>query len=70
VLRDGPAKLAEVESELREWLEENEYSSVMQLRGSASQGSVEDPSTFERAQYIRTLHSWSAPPQFKARVTA
>jgi dihydroorotate dehydrogenase (fumarate) len=46
---------------MRTWLIENEYSSVTQLRGSASQGSVEDPGTFERAQYIRTLHSWAAP---------
>jgi len=23
---------------------------------------VDDPGAFERAQYIRTLHSWSAPP--------
>ena len=61
VLRDGPGKVADIESEMRLWLEENEYSSVTQLRGSASQGSVEDPGTFERAQYIRTLHSWSAP---------
>ena len=63
VLRDGPGKIADIEAEMRTWLEENEYSSVTQLRGSASQGSVEDPGTFERAQYIRTLHSWAAPAQ-------
>jgi dihydroorotate dehydrogenase (fumarate) len=61
VLRDGPAKLAVIETEMRDWLIENEYSSVTQLRGSASQGSVADPGSFERAQYIRTLHSWTAP---------
>ena len=55
-------KIADIEAEMRTWLVENEYSSVTQLRGSASQGSVEDPGTFERAQYIRTLHSWAAPP--------
>jgi dihydroorotate dehydrogenase (fumarate) len=61
VLRDGPSKVKDIEDEMCEWLTENEYSSVTQLRGSASQGSVEDPGSFERAQYIRTLHSWSAP---------
>jgi dihydroorotate dehydrogenase (fumarate) len=61
VLRDGPGKLRDIETEMRAWLVENEYNSVTQLRGSASQGSVEDPGSFERAQYIRTLHSWSAP---------
>ena len=67
ILREGPAKIADIESEMRMWLEENEYSSVTQLRGSASQGSVEDPGTFERAQYIRTLHSWAAPADRVAR---
>jgi len=61
VLRDGARAIANIEAEMRTWLEENEYSSVTQLRGSASPGSVEDPSSFERAQYIRTLHSWSVP---------
>jgi len=66
VLRDGPGAITDIETEMRTWLDENEYSSVTQLRGSASQGSVEDPGTFERAQYIRTLHSWSAPPRLTA----
>jgi hypothetical protein len=34
---------------------------VAQLRGSASQASVDDPAAFERANYLRTLHSWSTP---------
>ena len=66
ILREGPGKIAQIETEMRVWLEENEYTSVTQLRGSASQGSVEDPGTFERAQYIRTLHSWSAPAHLTA----
>ena len=66
VLRDGAGAITDIELEMRAWLEENEYSSVTQLRGSASQGSVEDPGTFERAQYIRTLHSWSAPANLTA----
>jgi dihydroorotate dehydrogenase (fumarate) len=62
LLRDGPGKIGDVESEMRAWLTDNEYDSITQLRGSASQGKVDDPGAFERAQYIRTLHSWSAPP--------
>jgi dihydroorotate dehydrogenase (fumarate) len=62
LLRDGPATVATIEAEMRAWLVANEYSSVTQLRGSASQGKVEDPAAFERAQYIRTLHSWVSPP--------
>ncbi len=63
ILREGPGKIADIELEMKAWLEANEYSSVTQLRGSASQGSVDDPDTFERAQYIRTLHSWNTPAQ-------
>jgi dihydroorotate dehydrogenase (fumarate) len=63
LLRDGPGKIQDIEGEMRAWLVENEYTSVSQLRGSASQGKVDDPGAFERAQYIRTLHSWSAPPK-------
>jgi dihydroorotate dehydrogenase (fumarate) len=61
LLRDGPGRIADVEAELRGWLAENEYGSISQLRGSASQGKVGDPGAFERAQYIRTLHSWTTP---------
>jgi len=66
LLRDGPGRIADVEAEMRAWLVENEYTSVGQLRGSASQGKVADPGAFERAQYIRTLHSWTSPPSLTA----
>jgi dihydroorotate dehydrogenase (fumarate) len=59
VLRHGPARLRAIEAELVAWLVEHEYESVAQLRGSASAAAVEDPSAFERANYLRTLRSWS-----------
>jgi dihydroorotate dehydrogenase (fumarate) len=62
VLRNGPAHFAAVEADLRLWMARHGYSSADQLRGSASQGHAEDPSAFERANYMKTLHSWSAPP--------
>ncbi len=61
LLRNGPSHLTTMEAELRSWLEEHEYVSVSQLRGSASQASAGDPSVFERANYVATLHSWSTP---------
>jgi dihydroorotate dehydrogenase (fumarate) len=61
VLRHGPAHLRRVEQELRSWMADHEYESVAQLRGSASQATSGDPAAFERANYVRTLHSWSAP---------
>jgi dihydroorotate dehydrogenase (fumarate) len=59
LLRDGPERLRVIEAELVDWMTEHEYVSVDQLRGSASQAAVEDPSAFERANYARTLRSWS-----------
>ncbi len=61
ILRNGPDKIRTVEAGLRAWMGEHEYESVTQLRGSATRTSVEDPSAFERANYMRTLRSWSAP---------
>jgi dihydroorotate dehydrogenase (fumarate) len=62
LLRNGPGRIRTVETELVAWMEEREYESVGQLRGSASAATVENPSAFERANYMATLHSWSTPP--------
>jgi dihydroorotate dehydrogenase (fumarate) len=61
LLRHGPGYVRTVEAELRAWMAECEYESVAQLRGSASQAAVADPSAFERANYMKTLQSWSSP---------
>ena len=61
LLARGPDHLRTVEAELRAWMVDHEYESVAQLRGSASQAAVEDPAAFERANYMKTLRSWTAP---------
>ncbi|MEX2183005.1 MAG: dihydroorotate dehydrogenase-like protein [Chloroflexota bacterium] len=66
LLRSGPEHVRNVEGELRAWMTEHEYTSVDQLRGSASQAAVADPAAFERANYMRTLHSWSMPSDLTA----
>jgi len=63
ILRNGAAQVATVEREMVAWMTEREYESVSQLRGSASAANVANPSAFERANYLRTLHSWSAPSE-------
>ncbi len=60
LLRNGPGHLALIEAELEEWMAEEDYTSVAQLQGSASQQSVFDPSAFERANYLKTLTSYRA----------
>jgi dihydroorotate dehydrogenase (fumarate) len=68
LLRHGPAHVRTVEAELRTWMTDHDYESVAQLRGSANQTAVEDPSAYERANYMSTLHSWTTPqdPAFTA----
>jgi dihydroorotate dehydrogenase (fumarate) len=62
LLRHGPEHLATIEAELRAWMAEHEYASVAEVRGSVSRSTSDDPAAFERANYLRTLHSWTTPP--------
>jgi dihydroorotate dehydrogenase (fumarate) len=58
LLRRGIDYIKVIESEMREWMEEHEYDSVEQLKGSMSQKNCPDPSAFERAQYMRALATY------------
>lgn len=68
LLRQGPDHIATVLEEMRGWLDEREYRSVDELRGSASTATAADPAVFERANYMDTLHSWVAPREFTSSV--
>ena len=61
VLRHGPDHVASTIAQLQAWLDDNDYDSVAQLRGSMSHANTPDPAAFERANYVRVLHSWSTP---------
>ena len=60
LLRHGIKHLTAVETELKQWMEEHEYESVAQMRGSMSQRNCPDPSSFERAQYMKALATFKA----------
>jgi len=55
LLRQGVPMLGTIERQMIEWMEENEYESVSQMRGSMSQQNLADPSAYERAQYMKAL---------------
>jgi dihydroorotate dehydrogenase (fumarate) len=57
LLRNGVDYLRTIEAETRYWLQDHEYISVKQLRGSMSQVNSGNPAAFERAQYMRTISS-------------
>jgi dihydroorotate dehydrogenase (fumarate) len=58
LIRHGVQQLAAIERDLVAWMEEHEYLSVQQLRGSLSQKNSDNPSAFERAQYMRAISSF------------
>ena len=60
LLRSGPAHLKTVLADLTHWMEENEYESIEQMRGSMNLARSPDPAAFERANYIRVLQGWRA----------
>jgi dihydroorotate dehydrogenase (fumarate) len=58
LLRHGVKHLATVESEMRAWMEQHDYESVQQLKGSMSQKNCPAPGAFERAQYMRAVSTY------------
>jgi dihydroorotate dehydrogenase (fumarate) len=61
LLRNGPDHLRRIEVGVGDWMDRHGYEILDQLRGRLSQRSVPDPAAFERANYIKTLASHSAP---------
>ncbi|MCS7053604.1 MAG: dihydroorotate dehydrogenase-like protein [Ignavibacterium sp.] len=58
LLKFGISHIADVISEMKTWMEEKEYESLSMMRGSMSYMNVDDPSKFERANYMKILHSY------------
>ncbi|HIK11655.1 MAG TPA: dihydroorotate dehydrogenase-like protein [Oscillatoriaceae cyanobacterium M33_DOE_052] len=58
LLRHGIGHLKDIENEMVHWMEEHEYQSIEQMRGSMSQLNSPDPSTFERAQYMKAVQTY------------
>jgi dihydroorotate dehydrogenase (fumarate) len=60
LLRRGIPHLAAVRRDLVAWMEEHEYDSIRQMRGSLSQRSTANPEAYERANYVSVLSSYAA----------
>jgi len=60
LLERGPRQISRLERDIVEWMEEREYASVRQLRGSVSRRAVPDPSAFERGNFMKALKSYSS----------
>lgn len=55
LLRNGISHLGYIEEGVLRWMEQHEYESVQQMKGSMSQLRCPDPSAFERAQYMKAV---------------
>jgi dihydroorotate dehydrogenase (fumarate) len=62
LLLHGPQRLSQIRDELLTWLDEHEYASVKQLKGSVSWQNAINPGEYERANYVQVLDSYSHAP--------
>jgi dihydroorotate dehydrogenase (fumarate) len=58
LLENGIEHIAQILENLQRWMEEREYESIKQMRGSMSQRAVAEPAAFERANYMKALNSF------------
>lgn len=62
LLTRGPAYIGHVLDGMTDWMEEQGFESVDELRGRVSALSVPNPAEFERANYVNILDSYSFSP--------
>ncbi len=58
LLKNGPQHLKAMKEGVARWLEEHEYESLGQMKGSMSLTRAPDPAAYQRANYMKLLHSW------------
>lgn len=61
-LRKGVGRATEMLESVQLWMEERNYESIEQMQGSMSQKAVADPASFERANYMKVLSSFTELP--------
>jgi dihydroorotate dehydrogenase (fumarate) len=61
LLKNGPTHLKKVRADLETWMEENEWSSLNEMRGNLSQERIPNPQIYERANYMLMLQTWERP---------
>jgi dihydroorotate dehydrogenase (fumarate) len=59
LLRHGLSYITTMRRGLEQWLAWNKMGTLDEARGKVSLQLTSDPASFERAHYIRTLHSWT-----------
>jgi len=60
LLRHGAEYVSEMLKVVQKWLDDHEYESVEQLKGSMSYGNCPDSGSLERANYMKAIVSYTA----------
>jgi dihydroorotate dehydrogenase (fumarate) len=60
LLSKGPNQVGALVRGVQAWMNEREYTSVAQMKGSLSQQSCPDPDAFERSNYMKALKSYTS----------
>lgn len=60
--KQGIGQVSRILMAMSEWMDQKEYESVQQLKGSMSQENCPDPAAFARGNYIKTLASFTGQP--------
>ncbi len=58
LLQNGVQRVSQILADVAAWMEQHEYHSITQLKGSMSQVAVGDSTAFERANYMKVLSSY------------
>jgi dihydroorotate dehydrogenase (fumarate) len=61
LLHEGPDHITTVLREVVAWLEEHEYESIEQMKGSMSQANIPNPVAYARANYAQLVTSFVSP---------
>jgi len=61
LLKQGPSELTRIRDAMQQWLEENEYESLRQLKGCVSQQHAIDPAAYLRTSYVNLLDRHRSP---------
>lgn len=56
LIAHGVRRVTTILAELETWLQDHDYDSLAQMRGSMSQRGVAEPAAFERAHYMKALN--------------
>jgi len=59
LLEDGPERLLTIYQGMKHWMEEHDYESLDQMRGSMSLRKSPNAAAFERGNYMKVLRSWT-----------